>query len=174
MAGKPGVLKERGPMVAQPDKEMIMRLTIAVFVLLFAVQANAATWCKWDGSQGINCTSTNRTSAVLDGHRVTVSAENLNPRGWYELVVTEPTIGADQVRGQTIWALVGNQITKTWEVQDMTTEDIDQRIARPMSLSDYYQWKVLLETGVITVQQARNHIPQELIDAYQARKRLEQ
>ena len=133
----------------------------------------AGTWSQWDGSAGINCRSTSKTSIVIDDHRVTVSAENLNPRGWYELTTTQPTIGADQVRDAEVWDLVGNEMSLTWTVRDMTATEIDQRIASPMRITDYYIWKVLIATGTITQAQAANRLPQELIDAYQARDRLE-
>jgi len=133
----------------------------------------AGTWCQWDGSEGINCKSTSKTSIVIDDHRVTVSAENLNPRGWFERTITQPTIGEDQVRDAEVWSKVDNEIYLTWTVRDMTATEIDQRIASPMSITDYYLWKVLLVTGTITQQQAADRLPQELIDAYQARDRLE-
>ena len=133
----------------------------------------AGTWCQWDGSQGINCQSTNRTFIKINDVRVTVSAENLNPRGWYELIVTQPVVGADQVIDETVWEFAANQISKTWTVRDMTTAEIDARDAEAMPLSEYYLWKVLLTTGVITQQQAVNNLPAELINAYQARDRLE-
>ena len=104
---------------------------------------------------------------------MTVSAENLNPRGWYELTVTEPTVGEDQVKDAVVWGFETNQISKTWTVRDMTTTEIDARDADAMPLSEYYLWKTLIATGVITQQQAVNNLPAELIDAYQARDRLE-
>jgi len=133
----------------------------------------AGTWCQWDGSQGTNCQSTTRTYITINNVRVTVSAENLNPRGWYELTVTEPTVGEDQVKDAVVWGFETNQISKTWTVRDMTTTEIDARDADAMPLSEYYLWKTLIATGVITQQQAVNNLPAELIDAYQARDRLE-
>ena len=133
----------------------------------------AATWCQWDGSAGTDCQSTTRTFIKINGVRVSVSAENLNPRGWYELTVTEPSVGEDQVVDEVVWGFETNQISKTWTVRDMTTTEIDARDADAMPLSEYYLWKTLIATGVITQQQAVNNLPAELIDAYQARDRLE-
>jgi hypothetical protein len=55
----------------------------------------------------------------------------------------------------------------------MTTEEIDERDSGVMPLSEYYLWKTLIVTGVITQQQAVDNLPDELIKAYQARNRLE-
>ena len=133
----------------------------------------AGTWCQWDGSQGINCQSTSRTYITINNVKVSVSAENLNPRGWFERTTTQPTIGEDQVKDAEVWGFVDNEISLTWTVRDMTAAEIDTRDASPMPLSEYYLWKTLITTEVITQQQAVNNLPAELIDAYQARDRLE-
>ena len=133
----------------------------------------AGTWCQWDGSQGTNCQSTSRTYIMINNVRVSISAENLNPRGWYERTVTQPSIGEDQVKDAEVWGFADNEISLTWTVRDMTQAEIDTRDADAMPLSEYYLWKTLIVTGVITQQQAVNNLPAELIDAYQARDRLE-
>ena len=149
------------------------KFILCLMILLVPTILFAGTWCQWDGSQGTNCQSTTRTYITINNVRVTVSAENLNPRGWYELTVTEPTVGEDQVKDAVVWGFETNQISKTWTVRDMTTTEIDARDADAMPLSEYYLWKTLIATGVITQQQAVNNLPAELIDAYQARDRLE-
>jgi len=150
-----------------------MKKIVLFFVFMFLPSVVfSGTWCQWSGSEGINCKSTSRAYITLNDHNVSVSAENLNPRGWYELITTQPTIGADQVRDAEVWGFVANQITKTWTVRDMTATEIDEEIANPMSITDYYLWKALLVTGTITQAQAVASLPSEMIDAYQARKRL--
>jgi len=149
------------------------KFVLCLIILLVPSLVFAGTWCQWDGSAGINCKSSSNTYIILDDHRVTVSAENLNPRGWYERIVTQPTIGANQVRDAEVWGFADNQISLTWSVRDLTAAEIQARTAGAMSLSQYYIWKTLLTTGVITQQQAADHLPQELIDAYQARDAIE-
>ncbi len=133
----------------------------------------AGTWCQWSGTEGENCKSTTQTSIVINDVRVTISAENLNPRGWYELTITQPTIGENQTRDAEVWGFAENEISKTWTVRDLTAEEIDGRMASPMPLNAYYLWKALHATGTITIQQIQANLPQELVDAYQARDRLE-
>ena len=149
------------------------KFILCLMILLVPTILFAGTWCQWDGSAGTNCQSTSRTYIIINNVRVSVSAENLNPRGWYELTVTEPTVGEDQVKDAIVWGFATNQISKTWTVRDMTSEEIDTRDASPMPLSEYYLWKTLIATGVITQQQAVDRLPTELINAYQARDRLE-
>jgi len=98
-------------------KFILCLLFIFIPSLLFA-----GTWCQWDGSAGTNCQSITRTYITINNVRVTVSAANLNPRGWYELTVTEPSVGEDQVKDAVVWDFVTNQISKTWTVRDMTVQ----------------------------------------------------
>ena len=149
------------------------KFILCLMILFIPSLLFAGTWCQWDGSQGTNCKAVTRTYITINNVRVTVSAENLNPRGWYELTVTEPGIDADQVKDTVVWGFATNQISKTWSVRDMTAVEIDTRDASPMPLSEYYLWKTLIATGIITQQQAVNNLPTELINAYQARDRLE-
>ena len=149
------------------------KIVLCLIFMLVPSLLVAGTWCQWDGSQGTNCQSTSRTYITINNVRVSVSAENLNPRGWYERTVTQPSIGEDQVKDAEVWGFADNEISLTWTVRDMTQAEIDTRDASPMTLSEYYLWKTLITTGVITQQQAVNNLPAELIDAYQARDRLE-
>lgn len=135
----------------------------------------AGTWCQWDESAGINCKSTTKTSIVIDDHRVTVSAENLNPRGWFERTITQPTIGPDQIRDAEVWDKVDNQISLTWSVRDLTATELDNRAASPMSVNDYYVWKAFMQAGIFTQAQLVAYFQAnqpEMIEAYQARDRL--
>jgi len=141
--------------------------------MLCAPPLYAARWCAWSGTEGTNCQSdTRRYLLALDGHKISVDEANLNAFGFYELTTTQPTIGADQVKDSEVWGLVGNQMSLTWSVRDMTATEIDNRIASPMSMTDYYIWKALLVTGVLTQAQATANLPAEMIDAYKARARL--
>jgi hypothetical protein len=153
--------------------ETNMRKLIVVFMLLFASPAFATTWCMWSGTEGENCASDSRGYVRMpDGLLISIDLECLTNNGYYELIETQPTIGEDQVRDVEVWGFADGQISKTWTVRDLTAEEIDNRIASPMSVTNYYIWKALIATGTITIEQAQNNLPQELIDAYQARKRL--
>lgn len=147
-------------------------LVLTVFLALFSTSVFGATWCQWSGTEGENCRNvTNGRVRLPSG--VWVAEKDFNEYGYYELTITQPSIGPDQTRDVEVWDLVGNQMGKTWSVRDLTDEELDQREAGAMPLSEYYLWKTLLATGVITVQQVQNNLPQVLIDAYQARDRIE-
>ena len=154
-----------------------MKKTLFVIAYLFlAISiANAGTWCQWSGTEGENCKTTDKSYIRIgedNTHPVTIDASNLNPLGWYELTITEPNVGADQVKDTEVWGFADNKISLTWTVRDMTDEEIDARDATPMGINTYYIWKTLIETNTLTIQQAQDNLPQELIDAYLARKRL--
>ena len=113
-----------------------------------------------------------------DRPKISTDAECLANNGFYILETTEPVLGENQVRDAEVWEFVshpvqGDKITRTWTVRDMTATEIDVRQAGPMPISEYYLWKALIVTGVITQQQAAANLPQELIDAYLARDRIE-
>ena len=153
-----------------------MKKIFLVLVLAIAVTTTplyAATWCGWSGTEGINCRSDTAGWIQLpNGLLIAVDEENFNRHGYYRLETTEPTVGVDQVRDATVWGFADNVITRTWTVRDLTTTELDENEARAMPLSEYYLWKALLVKGVITQQEAATALPQELIDAYLARKRL--
>ena len=142
--------------------------------LLTVAPLSAETWCQWSGTEGVNCRSDNagwiRTPTGL---YVAVDEENFNRHGYYRLESTDPIIGENQARDSIVWGFSDNVISRTWTVRDLTTEELDQREAGAMPLSEYYLWKALLLKGVITQQEAANALPQELINAYLARDRLE-
>ena len=149
-----------------------MKTIIVILATFLTVSfASADSWCEWDGSQGVNCQSDGRGYILIEG-RPTKTESIANAAGWFKVTDTQPSIGADQVIDAEIWEKVGNQINLTWSVRDMTAEEIDGRDAGAMDITDYYIWKALLVTGTITQQQAIDNLPAEMIDAYQARKRL--
>jgi hypothetical protein len=152
-------------------KKIILFLILALMV---AAPLSAETWCEWSGTEGINCRSDNagwiRTPSGL---YVAVDEENFNRHGYYRLESTDPAIGENQVRDGVVWGFADNVISRTWTVRDLTAEEIDQREAGAMPLNTYYLWKALIAKGVITQQEAAQRLPQELIDAYLARDRLE-
>lgn len=143
-----------------------------LFVLFISPMALADQWCEWSGTQGINCQSDDSGFILIDG-RPTRTESIANAAGWYRVIVTEPSVGADETKDAIVWGFASNEITKTWTVRDLTPAEIDERDAGAMPLSEYWLWKTLLLTGVITQQQAIDNLPSELIDAYQARDRIE-
>jgi len=149
-------------------------LVFIILIMLVAVPIHAETWCEWSGTEGVNCRSDKagwiRTPSGL---YVAVDEENFNRHGYFRLESTDPAISENQVRDEVVWGFVDNVITRTWTVRDLTAEEIDQRIASPMPLNTYYIWKALLVKGIITQQEAATALPQELINAYLARDRLE-
>ena len=163
------------------------KLVILLACLVVPTLAFADTWCMWNGTQGEYCQSDTKgyirvtsehTNKTLANNVVVGTAEDYNAVGYYLLETTYPALSENEVRDQEVWEFVshpvqGDKITRTWTVRDLTTEEIDQNLANPMPLSEYYLWRALIVTGVITQQQAQNNLPQELIDAYQARDRLE-
>ena len=148
------------------------KIVLILAILLVTSFAYADRWCEWSGTVGENC--------VNDRHGVLMSAEGIPTRteaiinswGVYRVTETQPVIGENQRRDAEVWGFADNEITLTWTVREMTATEIDNRIASPMSVTNYYIWKALLVTGVLTQQQAVNNLPPEMIDAYQARERL--
>jgi hypothetical protein len=134
--------------------------------------ASAGTWCQWDGSKGINCQSDSKGYIYIDGFKVS-TPERANNAGYYKVAVVEPVINFNQIVDQETWAFTGNTIIHEWTVRDRTAEEIDLLISKAMPKSEYYIWKALLVKGVVTQQEAATALPQELIDAYMARDRLE-
>ena len=152
------------------------KIVLCLMLTLIPSLALAGTWCQWSGTEEENCQSTSRTFITINNVKVTVSAENLNPRGWYELTVTQPTLGENQVKDAVVRDFADNEISKTWTVRDMTVEEIDIRDAEAMSVSDYYQWQAIIQFTSVTQAQIVTYLQTnapELIEAYQARDRLE-
>lgn len=155
-----------------------MKKLIAIILLtLFVSPVYADQWCQWSGTEAENCYREYSVGIInVPGYfpiRTAGNESKINSRGYYHLTVIQPTIGADQIKDSVLWDFTDNEITKTWSVRDMTQQEIDERTAQPMPLSEYYLWKALIVTGTITQQQAAQNLPQELIDAYQARDALE-
>ncbi len=151
-----------------------MKKVLTILVLLFIASfAYADMWCQWSGTKGENCINDNNGVVRIVGKVPARTEAIINDHGYYRVTTTQPTIGEDQVRDDVVWGLAGNQMSRTWTVRDLTTDETDERDASPMPLSEYYLWRALIATGTITQQQAATYLPQELIDAYQARDRLE-
>ena len=171
-----GIVQQMAGLMEDNVKKIILCLLLIAFIFIPSLLF-AGTWCQWDGSAGTNCQSTNRTFITINNVRVTVSAENLNPRGWYELTVTQPVVGADQVVDETVWEFASNQISKTWTVRDLTAQEILERDAEAMSLMDYLQWKAIVQFTSATSEQITTFLTAnhpEIVDAYLARKALEE
>ena len=148
-----------------------MKKIIIMLIMLIATSAYADRWCQWSGTEGENCK--NDSAGVLNLPFPTRTESIINSKGYYRVTITQPTIGTDEVKDTMIWDKVDNQISLTWSVRSMTAAEIDARDAEPMDIDIYRLWKVLLITGVITQQQAVDRLPAEMIDAYQARDRIE-
>jgi len=145
-------------------------LLAVVLIVFFAVPVSADTWCQWSGTEGTDCKSDR--DGVFRTPFPTRSEATINEHGYYRLVVTQPTLGENQVRDEEVWAFEDNVITKTWTVRDLTAQEINEREAGAMPLSEYYLWKVLRLKNVVTTQELQDNLPEELKDAYLARKAL--
>ena len=150
-----------------------MRFLVAVLIVLMSSPVIAATYCQWDGTKGVNCRNDNRGYLPTDDGNISPETELFTEYGYYPLNTTYPVLGTDQTTDQEQWSFDGTTISRTWTVRAMTATEIDIRDAQPMPINTYYLWKTLLATGTITQAQANARLPQELIDAYQARDRLE-
>ena len=151
----------------------IVMVILALLVASFSTSYAADRYCEWSGTEGINCVSPNSIGHYrIPGRVKTANPVRLNEYGYYIMTTTQPVIGENQRRDAEVWGFADNEITLTWTVREMTATEIDNRIASPMSVTNYYIWKALLVTGVLTQQQAVNNLPPEMIDTYQARARL--
>ena len=154
-----------------------MKRLIVILIILIAPFAHAEQWCQWSGTEAENCLAVSGDGIIYPPNHFPVkiagNETKINNYGYYLLVTTQPTIGANQTRDAEVWGFADNEISKTWTVRDLTATEIDQRTASPMSIEMYWVWKVFLDTGLITQAQAVERLPQEMIDAYLARKRLE-
>jgi len=171
----------------QRNNDMRKIILCATVLFMLAGISYAETYCMWDGSQGQYCQSDSKgyiqyprdySDKTLANNKIFGTEADYNTHGFYRLIVTDPVLGADQVRDQEVWGIDTHPvnpdtITKTWTVRDMTATELDIKEAGPMPLSEYYLWKALIVKGVITQQEAANALPQELIDAYLARDRIE-
>ena len=153
------------------------KLVIVLCVILMASMAYAGRWCEWSGTEGENCVN-DRNGVLLSPTGVkTRTISKINSWGLYQVTTTQPQLGVNQVRDAEIWDKVGNQISLTWSVRDMTEEEIYERDAQPMSVEVYLLYKALVAGGVFTQQQVvtylTNNYP-EIVTAYLARKALEE
>ena len=124
------------------------------------------------GTKGENCISNRNNVLISPDGRPTRTESIINSWGVFRVAITQPALGVNQVTDAEIWNKVGNLITLTWSVRDLTAEELDEQAAQPMALSDYYQWKILVLKGVVTKAELATNLPQELKDAYLARERM--
>ena len=161
-------------------REVKMKRSIFIIacLMLFSTPLFAGTWCEWSGTEGINCKSDSRGYITLpSGLRVSIDQVNFNSHGYYERITTQPTIGTDQVRDAEVWGFADNQISLTWTVRDLTAQEILERDASAMPLSEYYLWKAIVAGGLFTSAQVVTYLTAnapELVDAYQARKTIDE
>lgn len=152
-------------------KKLIVTVLLIFFVTSFA---SADRWCQWSGTAGINCR--NDSAGVLRLPFPTRTEALINAKGFYRVTNTHPTVGEDQTKDVEVWDLVGNQMSLTWTVRDLTTAEIDSRDAEPMPRSEYFLWSALVAGGVFTGAQIAAFLQAnapELVEAYQARDRIE-
>ena len=150
-------------------------LIVIALIVLFAPFANADRWCEWSGTEGENCRNDRNGVLMSPTNFPTSTISKINSWGVYHLTTTQPTSGEDQVRDAEVWSKVDNEIFLTWTVRDLTTQEILERDARAMSLTDYLQWNALVVGGVFTSQQIVTYLTAnypEIVDAYLARKAL--
>lgn len=150
-----------------------MRIFFTILIFLFTTSAFATDWCQWVDNEGANCQSDSRGYIVIDGIK-TRTHSTRNAKGWYERIVTQPALGENQVKSLVQWSFANNEIGITWAVRDLTLIELDEAESHAMPLNTYYLWKTLIAKGTITIEEAVAALPQEIIDAYLARQRLEQ
>ena len=130
-------------------------------------------YAQWSGTEGFGQQSSTKgyLKAPSDGHNISV--DEAATHSLYPVVVTEPSLGADQVKDAPIWGFDSTEISLTWSVRAMTQDEIDSRTAGPiLSIEGYYILKNLFDAGVITTTDV-NNFSQVMQDAYAARNRLE-
>jgi hypothetical protein len=142
-------------------------------MVFFSVPAFAADWCKWVDGEAVDCLS-DRKGVIMANNFPTRGAIRCNAKGWYKVIVTQPTLDPviPQMRTDKIWGFADNEITQTWNVRDLTDPELDQRTSGAMQIQIYELWKAVMFLG-ITPEQAVNFLPPERIAAYAARNRLE-
>ena len=148
-------------------------ITIVLLILFFAPFSYADRWCEWSGTVGENCK--NDRDGVVYLPFPTRTESLINNAGLYRVTVTQPTIGVDQTMDAEVWGFADNQISLTWTVRDLTTTELDNRAASPMSVNDYYVWKAFIQAGIFTQAQLVTYFQAnqpDMIEAYQARDRL--
>ena len=151
-------------------KKLIIIVLLTFFFVSFAY---ADRWCEWSGTVGENCKNDRNGVVYLPFPTSTESI--INNAGLYRVTITQPTIGVNQVRDAEVWGFADNQITQTWTVRDLTAQEILERDAREMSLTDYLQWNALVAGGVFTSEQIVTYLTvnyPEIVVAYLARKTL--
>ena len=147
------------------------KIILAILIVLFASPAFAARWCQWDGSKGIGCQDDLRGYITLvDGLRISGSAEHFNINGYYLLTTTQPTVPEGSVKETEVWGKIENDISQTWTVREKTTEEINTEIGNTMSFEMYKVLSWFAAEGYIDPATA----PAGIRDAYLARQALGQ
>lgn len=156
---------------------------ISLLLFCFIVPASADTWCKWDkaNSTTTECRSDSKGYIVADGFKTRTPAL-ANARGYFKVVGEAPDVKVTQVAEFTGYTKDGNLITRTYSVRDLTAAEIQAQEAAAMPLGEYYLWKffrriVTQELGRKDAQfntAVQADLPQKLIDAYLARKAIEE
>lgn len=158
-----------------------MRILLTTIVVVFMTSTSfASQWCEWSGSEGINCQSDSKGYILINSIKTRTPAL-ANSKGWFKVTETPVTPGADQVIDAEVWSFASPDIGKTWSVRDMTTQEIQDRddqiaVQDVLTRNEYYILKMLMLPGIINLTTGAidvSVVPQYMIDAYQARGRLE-
>lgn len=156
--------------------------TILVMMFVFlASPVFAANWCRWDVAtgKGYGCVNDNRGYIKIHtGLRVGGGPDNYNSHGYYNLIITEPTIADNYKKDAKVWSFADNKINLTWTTIELTQTEKNLVDARTLSEELYYVLKWMVNTpgavNTTTGQLDPSTAPAALKKAYLARQALEQ
>lgn len=149
------------------------KIIMAIIIILISFPAYSGMWCEWNGSKGVNCQNDN-LGFIKAQNGFKIRSESIaNSHGIFKVIPSEPALTPAQTKDAEIWSKVDNKLNLTWSIRDLTSDEIDSPVARPMPISEYYLWKVLILKGVVTKAELADRLPQKLKDAYLARERLD-
>lgn len=134
-------------------------------------------YAQWDGTKGVNQQSDAKGYLIApDGHKIApdVSVEF----GLYPVVVTEPSVGTDQIKDTAVWGFADDQISLTWTVRDKTSDELAQEAAGELMGRDTYYaiytlLNLLISKGVCTQQEYVSTLPSKMVLALQYWKEQE-
>jgi len=104
-------------------------ITLAA-ILLFAVSAQAETFCQWTGIAATNCISAKLGTdglyrATVNGAKKNFSEAQANEHGYFLAETTAPTFDpATHKQGARIESKPGNRIQWTYEAEPLTIEEL--------------------------------------------------
>lgn len=135
-------------------------------------------YAQWSGTEGFSQQSDSKGYLVspVDGVKIipAVAADH----GLYPIIVTEPSIGTDQIKDAPVWGFDGSEITLTWTVRDKTTAELEQEAAGELMGRDTYYaiytlLNLLISKGVCTQNEYVSTLPNKMVLALQYWKEQE-